>query len=210
MGQVIKRLMDIAIATAALILLSPLIAIVAVLVRWKLGSPILFKQRRPGLNGEAFTIIKFRTMLDDRDASGAPSPDSERLTNFGRWLRSTSIDELPELWNVLKGDMSLVGPRPLLMHYLPHYTADQARRHDVKPGLTGLAQISGRNAISWKQKFALDVWYVDHWSIGLDAKILAASIRSVFSRRGISADGEATMPEFTGSKDEDEAPIRRS
>lgn len=210
MRRAIKRLMDATIAAAAMILLSPLIVIVAALVWFKLGAPILFKQRRPGLNGQAFNLVKFRTMLDIRDASGAPRPDSERLTDFGRWLRSTSIDELPEFWNVLKGDMSLVGPRPLLMHYLPRYTADQARRHDVKPGITGLAQVKGRNAISWEKKFALDLWYVDHWSLGLDAKILAASMRSVFSRSGISAEGEATMPEFEGSKDQDDAPIRRS
>jgi sugar transferase EpsL len=210
MQTAIKRLMDVTIAAAAMILLSPLIVIVAALVRFRLGSPVLFKQRRPGLNSEPFTLIKFRTMLDARDNSGIPRPDSERLTDFGRWLRSTSIDELPELWNVLKGDMSLVGPRPLLMHYLPHYSVEQARRHDVKPGITGWAQVNGRNAISWDQKFALDVWYVDHWSLGLDAKILAASMRSVFARNGISAEGEATMPEFTGSKDEDGPTIRRS
>ena len=197
-----KRLLDIVIATAALILLSPLIAIVALLVRMKLGDPILFRQERPGLKGKPFTLIKFRTMLDARDESGALRPDSERLTDLGRWLRSTSIDELPELWNVIKGDMSLVGPRPLLMHYLPLYSPEQARRHDVRPGITGWAQINGRNAISWDEKFALDVWYVDHRSLVLDAKILAASLSLVFSRHGISAEGEATMPEFTGSKSE--------
>ena len=205
-----KRLMDIVIAGAALIILSPLIAIIALLVRTKLGSPILFRQERPGLKGKAFTLIKFRTMLDARDESGELRPDSERLTDFGRFLRSTSIDELPELWNVLKGDMSLVGPRPLLMHYLPLYSAEQARRHDVRPGITGWAQINGRNAISWDQKFALDVWYVDHKSLALDARILAASLKSVFSRHGISADGEATMPEFTGSAQSDAESVKRS
>ena len=205
-----KRLMDIVIAVAALIILSPLIAIVALLVRTKLGSPILFRQERPGLKGAPFTLIKFRTMVDARDESGALRPDSERMTDFGRWLRSTSIDELPELWNVLKGDMSMVGPRPLLMHYLPLYSAEQARRHDVRPGITGWAQINGRNAISWDQKFALDVWYVDHQSLGLDTRILASSLKSVFSKHGISADGEATMREFTGAAQPDEESVKRS
>ena len=205
-----KRLMDIVIAVAALIILSPLIAIVALLVRTKLGSPILFRQERPGLKGAPFTLIKFRTMVDARDESGALRPDSERMTDFGRWLRSTSIDELPELWNVLKGDMSMVGPRPLLMHYLPLYSAEQARRHDVRPGITGWAQINGRNAISWDQKFALDVWYVDHQNLALDARILAASLKSVFSRHGISADGEATMPEFTGAAQSNAESVKRS
>ena len=205
-----KRLVDIVLASTALLLLSPLIAIVALLVRAKLGAPILFRQERPGLKGEPFTLIKFRTMLADRDDNGVLRPDSERLTGFGRWLRSTSIDELPELWNVLRGDMSLVGPRPLLMHYLPLYSAEQARRHEVRPGITGWAQINGRNAISWDQKFALDVWYVDHQSLGLDVRILASSLKSVFTRQGISAEGEATMPEFTGSTKSGTEPVRRS
>lgn len=210
MQRALKRLIDMVVAALALIVLSPLIAIVALLVRAKLGSPILFRQVRPGLKGRPFTMVKFRTMLDDRDEIGAPRPDSERLTGFGRWLRSSSLDELPELWNVLKGDMSLVGPRPLLMQYLPLYSAEQARRHNVPPGITGWAQINGRNAISWDQKFALDVWYVDNWNLVLDAKILAASLKSVFSRHGISAEGEATMPEFTGNNEIDEKPVRRS
>ena len=209
-GQLaIKRLLDVLVAGAALLLLSPVIAAVALLVKLKLGSPVLFKQQRPGLRGEPFTLVKFRTMLDARDADGKPRPDDERLTRFGRWLRSSSIDELPELWNVLKGEMSLVGPRPLLMHYLPLYSAEEARRHDVRPGITGWAQINGRNAISWEEKFALDVWYVDNWSLAFDAKILLASVVSVFSRRGISAEGAATMPEFTGSTRRDE-PLSRS
>ena len=202
MQRALKRLLDFATALVTLVVLSPLIAVIALLVRSKLGSPILFKQERPGLRGQPFTLIKFRTMLNARDATGALRPDAERLTDFGRWLRSTSLDELPELWNVLKGDMSLVGPRPLLMQYLPLYSAEQARRHDVRPGITGWAQINGRNAISWDQKFALDVWYVDHWSLALDAKILGSTVASIFSRHGISAEGEATMPEFTGSKSE--------
>jgi lipopolysaccharide/colanic/teichoic acid biosynthesis glycosyltransferase len=199
MQHAIKRLVDVVAAGAGLIILSPVIAVVALLVRAKLGSPALFKQDRPGLQGRPFTLIKFRTMLDARDVDGGPRPDAERMTAFGRWLRSSSVDELPELWNVLKGEMSLVGPRPLLMHYLPLYSPEQARRHDVRPGITGWAQINGRNAISWEEKFALDLWYVDNWSLAFDAKILLASLVSVFSRHGISAEGEATMPEFTGS-----------
>lgn len=195
-----KRLIDIVAASTALVLLSPVIAAVAVAVRLRLGSPVLFRQQRPGLHGRPFTLIKFRTMLDAHGADGEPLPDAERLPRFGRWLRSTSLDELPELWNVLRGDMSLVGPRPLLMHYLPLYSPEQARRHDVRPGLTGWAQINGRNALSWDEKFALDLWYVDHWSLRLDLKILATSFIHVFSRRGISAEGSATMPEFTGSR----------
>lgn len=207
--RAIKRLLDVFVAGAALIFLSPVIAVVALLVRLKLGSPVLFKQERPGLRGEPFTLVKFRTMLDARDPDGKPRPDGERLTRFGRWLRSSSVDELPELWNVLKGEMSLVGPRPLLMHYLPLYSPEEARRHDVRPGITGWAQINGRNAISWEEKFALDVWYVDNWSLAFDAKILLASFVSVFSRHGISAEGAATMPEFTGSARRDE-PLSRS
>ena len=202
--RTIKRLLDVFVAGAALLLLSPIIATVALLVRLKLGSPVLFKQERPGLRGEPFTLVKFRTMLDARHADGKPRPDEERLTRFGRWLRSSSVDELPELWNVLKGEMSMVGPRPLLMHYLPLYSSEEARRHDVRPGITGWAQINGRNAISWEEKFALDVWYVDNWSLAFDAKILLASFVSVFSRHGISAEGAATMPEFTGSARKDE------
>jgi len=207
--RAIKRLLDVSVAGAALLLLSPVVAAVALLVRLKLGSPVLFRQERPGLRGKPFTLVKFRTMLDARDADGKPRPDEERLTRFGHWLRSSSVDELPELWNVLKGEMSLIGPRPLLMHYLPLYSPEEARRHDVRPGITGWAQINGRNAISWEEKFALDVWYVDNWSLAFDAKILLASFVSVFSRHGISAEGAATMPEFTGSARRDE-PLSRS
>ena len=198
--RAIKRFADIVVASTALVLLSPFILGIALLVRARLGSPVLFRQGRPGLRGRPFTLIKFRTMLEARDASGALRPDAERMTPLGGWLRSSSVDELPELWNVVLGEMSLVGPRPLLMHYLPLYSAEQARRHDVRPGITGWAQINGRNAISWEEKFAFDVWYVDNWSLILDAKILFASVVSVVSRRGITAEGSATMPEFTGSE----------
>jgi lipopolysaccharide/colanic/teichoic acid biosynthesis glycosyltransferase len=174
----------------------PVLGIVALLVRWKLGSPVFFRQRRPGQGGEIFELIKFRSMLDARDAEGRPLPDSARLTRFGRWLRSTSLDELPELWNVLRGDMSLVGPRPLLVEYLSRYSPRQARRHEVRPGLTGLAQVRGRNAIGWDEKFEWDVRYVESRSLWLDVKILFLTVEQVFLRRGISAAGEATMPEF--------------
>lgn len=183
----------------ALLLLAPLLALVAWRIRRKLGSPVLFRQIRPGLHGRPFEMVKFRTMRDAVDANGQPLPDDQRLTPFGSWLRSTSLDELPELWNVLKGEMSLVGPRPLLMEYLPLYTPEQARRHEVRPGVTGWAQINGRNALSWDEKFRLDVWYVDHQSLWLDLKILMLTVRKVFVREGISAAGEATMPRFTGS-----------
>ena len=189
-----KRLFDILVAGAALILLSPLILAVAILVAAKLGRPVLFRQQRPGLHGRPFMLVKFRTML-----SADGRPDGERLTTFGRRLRSTSLDELPELWNVLKGDMSLVGPRPLLMQYLPRYSPDQARRHDVRPGLTGWSQVNGRNAISWDQKLALDTWYVDNRSFALDLRILLMTVASVFARHGISAEGSDTMPEFMGN-----------
>ncbi len=169
-------------------------------VRRKLGSPVLFTQVRPGLHGKPFRMVKFRTMTDARDASGALLPDAQRLTPFGRFLRSSSLDELPELWNVLRGEMSLVGPRPLLMEYLPLYSPEQARRHEVRPGITGWAQINGRNAISWADKFALDVWYVDHRSLFLDIRILWLTVRKVLVRDGISAAGEATMPKFEGDK----------
>jgi lipopolysaccharide/colanic/teichoic acid biosynthesis glycosyltransferase len=194
-----KRLFDFVVAAAAAIVLSPIIAIVALLVRMKLGNPVLFRQVRPGLHGHPFTLLKFRTMVHAVDSSGSPLPDGERLTGFGQFLRRSSLDELPELYNVLRGDMSLVGPRPLLMEYLPLYTAEQARRHDVRPGLTGWAQVNGRNAISWDQKFAFDLWYVDRASLSLDVKILWLTLRNVFTRHGISAEGEATMPRFTGS-----------
>lgn len=196
----LKRLFDISAAALALLILSPVLAIVAWQINRKMGSPILFRQIRPGLNGKPFEMIKFRTMKDAVDAQGNPLPDSERLTPFGQFLRSSSLDELPELWNVLKGDMSLVGPRPLLMEYLPLYTPEQYRRHEVRPGVTGWAQINGRNALSWEDKFRLDVWYVDNRSLWLDIKILFLTVKKVLVRDGISADGEATMPKFTGSR----------
>ena len=194
-----KRTTDFIAALCLLILFSPILLMVALLVSRKLGSPVLFSQVRPGLYGKPFRMIKFRTMTDARDANGELLPDSIRLTTFGKFLRSSSLDELPGLWNVLKGDMSLVGPRPLLMEYLPRYTPQQARRHAVRPGITGWAQVNGRNAISWNQKFKLDVWYVDNQSFWLDLKILLLTVKKVFVREGISAEGEATMPKFTGS-----------
>ena len=180
---------------------SPLLALVALLVRLKLGSPVLFRQMRPGLHGRPFTMLKFRTMTDARDASGQLLPDSQRLTPFGRFLRSTSLDELPELINVLKGDMSLVGPRPLLMQYLERYTPEQRRRHEVRPGITGWAQVNGRNALSWERKFELDVWYVDHQSPWLDLKIIFMTVWKIFRRDGISQPGQATAEEFRGQLD---------
>ena len=183
-----------------LLLLAVPLALLAWQVRRKLGSPVLFTQVRPGLHGKSFRMVKFRTMTDARDASGALLPDAQRLTPFGRFLRASSLDELPELWNVLRGEMSLVGPRPLLMEYLPLYSPEQARRHEVRPGITGWAQINGRNAISWADKFALDVWYVDHRSLWLDLRILWMTVRKVLVRDGISAAGEATMPRFEGDK----------
>jgi lipopolysaccharide/colanic/teichoic acid biosynthesis glycosyltransferase len=195
-----KRLFDIVASVVGLIVLSPVIVLVAYLIRKRLGSPILFRQVRPGLGGKPFEMIKFRTMRDALDANGNPLPDSERMTDFGRFLRSSSLDELPELWNVLKGDMSLVGPRPLLMEYLPLYDIMQVRRHDARPGVTGWAQINGRNALSWEEKFKLDVWYVDNQSLWLDLKIIVLTVKKVLIRDGISAEGEATMTKFTGSK----------
>ncbi|WNL39577.1 sugar transferase [Halomonas sp. PAMB 3232] len=194
-----KRLFDFLVSLLALSLLSPVLLVVALLVRSKLGSPILFRQIRPGLHGKPFEMVKFRTMKDAYDAQGHPLPDDQRLTRFGNFLRATSLDELPELWNVLKGDMSLVGPRPLLMEYLPLYSAEQYRRHEARPGVTGWAQINGRNAISWDDKFKLDVWYVDNHSLWLDLKILMLTVKKVLVRDGISAEGEATMTKFTGS-----------
>jgi lipopolysaccharide/colanic/teichoic acid biosynthesis glycosyltransferase len=195
-----KRLLDIFLSTCGLFVLAvPLLAL-SWQVRRKLGSPVLFTQARPGLHGKPFRMVKFRTMTDERSPDGALLPDAQRLTPFGRFLRASSLDELPELWNVLIGDMSLVGPRPLLMEYLPLYTPEQARRHEVRPGITGWAQVNGRNAISWADKFALDVWYVNHRSLWLDVKILWRTVRKVLVRDGISATGEATMPKFTGSK----------
>ena len=194
-----KRLFDLVVVIPACVLLSPVLVITALLVRIKLGSRVLFRQRRPGLNGLPFTIYKFRTMANGCDAKGQLLPDSERLTTFGHFLRSTSLDELPELFNVLKGDMSLVGPRPLLMQYLDRYTPEQARRHAVRPGITGWAQINGRNAITWEQKFELDVWYVDHVSFMLDVKIVALTVWKTLRQKDISAPGQATMQEFTGN-----------
>jgi lipopolysaccharide/colanic/teichoic acid biosynthesis glycosyltransferase len=206
----VKRLMDIVGAMTAVVVLSPVLLVLVGLVRLKLGSPVLFSQVRPGLRAQPFRMIKFRTMTDARGLDGELLPDAVRLTPFGRFLRSTSLDELPELWNVLKGDMSLVGPRPLLMEYLPLYTADQARRHEVRPGITGWAQINGRNALGWDEKFALDVWYVDHHTFLLDLKILWLTVKKVLLRDGISAQGEATMPRFTGSASTAEAVQREA
>jgi lipopolysaccharide/colanic/teichoic acid biosynthesis glycosyltransferase len=197
-SRVGKRAFDLALSVPALIVLSPLIAAAAALVRLKLGSPVLFRQERPGLNGRRFTLLKFRTMRNAVDLHGNPLPDSQRLTAFGRWLRSTSLDELPTLINVLRGNMSLVGPRPLLIEYLPLYTPEQARRHEVRPGITGWAQVNGRNTISWDDKFRLDVWYVANCSLALDAKILLMTVRKVFMREGISHGGHATMQKFRG------------
>ncbi|MBL8463744.1 MAG: sugar transferase [Thauera sp.] len=198
-----KRFFDICASALGLAFLSPVIALLAWQIRKRLGSPVLFRQTRPGLHGKPFRMIKFRTMRDAVGPDGQPLPDAERMTPFGSFLRSASLDELPELWNVLKGDMSLVGPRPLLMEYLPLYSPEQARRHEVRPGVTGWAQINGRNALSWDEKFRLDVWYVDNQSFWLDLKILALTVKKVFVREGISAAGEATMTRFTGSAPED-------
>lgn len=195
-----KRLFDATAAGLALLLLALPLIVLAMMVRVRLGSPVLFRQTRPGLGGQPFEMLKFRTMTDARDAAGEIKPDAERLTSFGSWLRATSLDELPELWNVLRGDMSLVGPRPLLMQYLPLYSPQQARRHEVRPGITGWAQVNGRNALNWPQKFELDVWYVDNRSFWLDMRILWLTVRSVLRREGISAAGDATMPAFTGNQ----------
>jgi sugar transferase EpsL len=200
-----KRVIDVIASSAALVVFSPLLAWLAWRVHQEIGSPVLFRQLRPGLNGRPFIMAKFRTMKNALDAAGHLLPDADRLTPFGRWLRSTSLDELPELWNVLRGDMSLVGPRPLLMQYLDRYTPEQARRHEVRPGITGWAQINGRNAISWEEKLVLDVWYVDNHNLWLDVRILTATVSRVVRRDGISATGEATMPEFRGSTRESEA-----
>ncbi|MNZ21617.1 putative sugar transferase EpsL [compost metagenome] len=196
----IKRLFDIAAAACGLLLLAPIMAIIAWQIRRRLGSPVLFRQWRPGRNGIPFEIIKFRTMRDALGADGNSLPDAERLTPFGSFLRASSLDELPELWNVLKGDMSLVGPRPLLMEYLPLYSAEQFRRHSVRPGITGLAQVNGRNALSWEEKFRLDVWYVDNHSLWLDLKIIFMTISTVVMREGINAAAAAELSKFTGSK----------
>jgi sugar transferase EpsL len=195
----VKRALDVSLTVIGIAPLAPLILLLILLVRVNLGAPVIFTQLRPGRGGRPFRLVKFRTMTDRRDASGDLLPDIERLTRFGRFLRSTSLDELPQLWNVLKGDMSLVGPRPLLMEYLPLYSPAQARRHDVRPGMTGWAQINGRNAITWDEKFALDVWYVDHWSPWLDATILWKTLVNVLRRRGTAPSGEDTVPKFTGT-----------
>lgn len=199
----VKRILDFSVASLMLIVLSPLLLIIAWRIRRTMRVSPLFRQMRPGLSGKPFDMLKFRTMTDDRDQDGRLLPDEQRLTSFGRFLRSTSLDELPELWNVVKGDMSLVGPRPLLMQYLPRYSPQQARRHEVRPGITGWAQINGRNAISWEQKFALDVWYVDHWSLMLDLRILFLTVWKTIRREGISAADHATMPEFMGTEKEE-------
>lgn len=193
-----KRIFDIVISSCLLFLLILPVLICGCLVRFKLGGPVIFCQKRPGYCGEPFDMIKFRTMTDERDDNGELLPDAQRLTSFGRFLRSSSLDELPELWNVLKGDMSLVGPRPLLMEYLPLYSPQQARRHEVRPGITGWAQVNGRNALSWEEKFDFDVWYVDNRSLWLDIRILWLTVKKVVVREGISAAGEATMPRFGG------------
>lgn len=199
MALFVKRGFDLVIALLALVLLALPMLVLALWIYHKLGSPVLFKQVRPGLCERPFTMVKFRTMMDEYGSDGAFLPDAQRLTPFGRFLRASSLDELPELWNVLKGEMSLVGPRPLLMEYLPLYTPEQARRHEVRPGITGWAQVNGRNATSWEDRFALDVWYLDNRSLWLDMRILWMTVKKVLVRDGISAAGEATMPRFTGS-----------
>ena len=193
-----KRFFDIIVSLLTLIILSPVIGLTALLIRRKIGSPVIFKQERPGIKEEPFYVIKFRSMTDDRDAQGELLPDNVRLTSFGEMVRKLSLDELPQLLNVLKGDMSFVGPRPLLMEYLPLYNERQARRHDVRPGITGWAQVNGRNAISWEEKFELDVWYVENWSFWLDIKILFMTVLKVFKSEGISQGGQATMTKFSG------------
>ena len=202
MIELSKRLLDLFLTIPGLIFLLPVLMVTAFLVRVKLGRPVLFKQLRPGLGGKPFTILKFRTMTDARDAGSVLLNDAQRLTTFGRFLRGSSLDELPELYNVLRGDMSLVGPRPLLMQYLDRYTPAQARRHEVRPGITGWAQVNGRNAITWEEKFKLDVWYVDNWSLWLDIKIIAMTVWKILKREGISQPGQATMAEFKGCSKE--------
>jgi lipopolysaccharide/colanic/teichoic acid biosynthesis glycosyltransferase len=195
----VKRALDLGVASVAPAAALPVLLVAGAAVRATLGSPVLFVQARPGRDGRLFRLVKLRTMRDAVGPDGQMLPDADRLTGLGRLLRAASIDELPQIWNVLRGDLSLVGPRPLLVQYLPRYSSEQARRHDVLPGITGWAQVNGRNAISWEEKFALDAWYVDHWTLGLDMKILAMTVARVFHRSGISREGHATMPEFTGS-----------
>lgn len=197
--KVLKRLFDLILSIVGLLFLLPVIALIVLLVRLKIGSPIFFEQRRPGLNGEIFKLVKFKTMTNERDKNGNLLSDEIRLTKFGKFLRSTSLDELPGLWNVLKGDMSLVGPRPLLVEYLPLYSEKQSRRHEVRPGITGWAQVNGRNAISWNEKFELDLWYVDNQSIWLDVKILWLTLKKVIRREGVNKDGHATTEYFKGN-----------
>ena len=192
-GGVGKRLFDIVVSLILLVVFSPILLVTAILVRWKLGGPILFRQERPGLNGKPFTLIKFRTM------KAGEGSDEDRMTRLGQIMRSTSLDELPELWNVLKGEMSLVGPRPLLMRYLPLYSPEQSRRHEARPGITGWAQVNGRNSLDWPSRFTLDVWYVDNWRFGLDLKVLMMTVAKVVRRDGVSAEGHVTMPEFNGN-----------
>ncbi len=200
MGLRLKRIADFVVALLGLIVLGPLLLVIAVAVWLKMGSPVIFRQLRSGYKGQPFTIYKFRTMREAYDSRGEPLPDAERLTAFGKLLRETSVDELPELWNVIKGEMSLVGPRPLPMEYLERYTPEQARRHEVMPGITGWAQINGRNAISWEQRFEYDLWYVDHWNLWLDLRILLATVGTVLRREGISQAGHATVEEFKGTE----------
>lgn len=199
MSRLIKRLIDFSAALVGLFILSPVLLVMAIAIYFRMGSPVLFTQPRPGQNGRIFTFYKFRTMTNERDADGNLLPDEKRLTPFGQFLRKTSLDELPQLWNVLKGDMSFVGPRPLLVAYLNRYTPEQARRHEVKPGITGWTQVNGRNNLSWAEKFQLDVWYVDNWSLWLDCKILLLTIGKVLQQEGISQPGQATMEEFKGN-----------
>jgi sugar transferase EpsL len=194
----VKRIFDVCVTVLTLPLLVPVLLVLMLVVRLKLGAPVFFTQVRPGLHGQPFLMVKFRSMTDARDADGRLLPDADRLPSFGRFLRGSSLDELPELWNVLKGEMSLVGPRPLLMEYLPLYSAEQARRHEAKPGITGWAQVNGRNALSWEEKFAFDVWYVDNATLWLDMRVIAMTVKKVLLRSGISAAGEATMPKFEG------------
>lgn len=198
-SPMLKRCVDLLGAGLGLLILALPMILIALLIRWRLGSPVLFRQQRPGLYGKPFTMFKFRTMRDAYDKEGNPLPDEQRMTRFGQFLRSTSLDELPELIHVLKGEMSLVGPRPLLMEYLNRYTPEQARRHEVKPGITGLAQINGRNNLSWDERFQMDVWYVDHWNLWLDIKIIFRTVAKVLKREGVQAEGAATMPKFLGS-----------
>ena len=199
MKKKIKRFSDLAVAVPAVFLMLPILIIIGFFVRWRIGSPVFFIQKRPGINGKMFSLYKFRTMTDQRDESGKLLSDEKRLTRFGSFLRKTSLDELPEIFNVLRGEMSLVGPRPLLMEYLPRYTPEQARRHELTPGITGWAQVNGRNAVSWEEKFKLDVWYVDNWSMWLDIKILIITVWKILKREGINHPGMATMEEFKGN-----------